>query len=145
MGPVPAASTGTAGSGSCGAPARCLTDSWLRAQGCSVVPPRWWRPAARGVCSQHSPRNPPQARPITQTGKVRVPPRWPRCWGMLPHGAKLCSGRQPASPQFLCPVPPVSPVQRSWEFIPAGDRYASSQKLLPPQPRKWPEMFQKKG
>lgn len=72
------------------------------------------------------------------------------CWRggcprvMLPHGAKICSRLQADSSQFLFLVPPMSPVQKSWEFILAGALYALSQKTSFFS-CKWHEMFQKKG
>lgn len=114
MGPAPAASTRTAGLGVCVARGECLPDSWCRAPGLSVV---------LSLVETSTLQKFPQAwlcpQPITHTGRVGVPQGWLPCWGMLPHGAKLCSG-----PHFF------SPVQRSWEFIPARHWYASSQKLL---------------
>ena len=130
---MPAAGTRTAGSGTRVARDMCLIDSWFQA------PVLKGRPVSvveishtAGDWSQHtlqnSSRTQPCPEPITRTGRVGVLEGRLPCWLLLLHSAKIGSGLQAASPQFLLPVPPVSPVQRSREFVLARVQYTSSQK-----------------
>lgn len=119
----------------------CLLHSWFRARVLRWGPVSVTAQSHRRQWGQPSPEPPGLALPRPVPGAIGC------AWAAapLPDAAARCQARLlAASPRCLFPVPPVSPVQRSWEFIAAGDWYASSQTTVF-FPCKWYEMFQKKG